>query len=71
VRTETVTGRLDVSAVLAGRGEAVLDFLVGARTAAMSSAVRACVLDHLRDIACPDDPGTVPHPLDITIARVP
>jgi SAM-dependent methyltransferase len=74
VRSETLVGHLDVSAALAdplGRGEAVLDFLVGARTAAMTSLGRARLLDHLRDIAFPDNPGTVPHPLDITIARVP
>ncbi len=71
VRSETLLGHLDVSAVLAGRGEAVLDFLVGAGTAAMPAAVRACVLDHLRDIAFPDNPGTVPHPLAVTIVRAP
>jgi SAM-dependent methyltransferase len=74
VRAETLVGHLDVSAALAdplGRGEAVLDFLVGARTAAMTATVRERVLDHLRDIALPDEPGVVPHPLDITILRVP
>ncbi|QJY46935.1 methyltransferase domain-containing protein [Pseudonocardia broussonetiae] len=70
VRTETLVGRLDVTDVLAdpcGRGEAVFDFLVGARTAAMTPAVRAAVLDHLRGI---EDDGHVPHPLDMVIARV-
>ncbi len=74
VRAETLVGHLDVSAVLAdprGRGEAVLDFLVGARSSAMTPAVRDAVLDHLRAIALTDEPATVPHPLDITIARVP
>lgn len=70
VRTETLVGRLDVTGVLAdpcGRGEAVFDFLVGARTAGMTPAVRAAVLDYLRDMA---DDGHVPHPLDMVIARV-
>ncbi len=74
VRSETLVGHLDISSVLAdplGRGEAVLDFLVGARTAALEPALRCRVLDHLRDIAFPDHPGVVPHPLDVTIARVP
>jgi len=54
-----------------GRGEAVLDFLVGARTAAMESEARARVLDYLRDISLPGRPGVLPHPLDLTIARIP
>jgi SAM-dependent methyltransferase len=73
VRGETLVGHLDVADVLAdplGRGEAVLDFLVGARSAAMDPDVREGVLDHLRDIALPGLPGLVPHPIDLTIARV-
>ena len=71
-RDETLVGRLDVTDLLAdpcGRGEAVFDFLVGARTSAMSPQVRGQVLDYLRDIAV--DGTHVPHPLDIMIARVP
>jgi SAM-dependent methyltransferase len=74
VREETLDAHLDVRAVLTsplGSGEAVLDFLVGARSAAMTSSVRAHVLDHLRDIALPGHPGTVPHPLSLTVVRVP
>ncbi len=74
VRAETLVGHLDVRDVLAdpaGRGEAVLDFLVGACTSGMASRVRDRILDHLRDITLPDRPGMVPHPLDLTIARVP
>ncbi|WP_300014921.1 class I SAM-dependent methyltransferase [Pseudonocardia sp.] len=70
VHAETLVGRLDVTEVLidpCGRGEAVFDFLVGARTAAMSAPVREHVLDYLRAIGGPE----VPHPLDIMIARVP
>lgn len=73
VRTETVVGHLDVRDVLAdplGRGAPVLDFLVGARTAAMDPAVRDAVLDHLRDIALPGPTGIVPHPIDLTITRM-
>lgn len=71
VRAETLVGRLDVTDVLddpLGRGEALFDFLVGARTALMPPPVRARVLAYLRDLAV----GTsVPHPLDVIIARVP
>ena len=73
VRAETLVGHLDVRDVLAeplGRGEAVFDFLVGARTAAMDPDVREAVLDHLRDIVVPGSSGLVPHPIDLTIARV-
>lgn len=72
VHVETLVGHLDVRDVLAdpgGRGEAVFDFLVGARTAAMTDEVRTRVLDYLRGIASEDT--HVPHPLDIMIARVP
>ena len=73
VRVETLVGLLDVRDVLTdptGRGEAVLDFLVGARTAAMDPDVRDAVLDHLRDIALPGLGGVVPHPLELVVARV-
>jgi SAM-dependent methyltransferase len=72
VRAETLVGHLDVRDVLAdplGRGEAVFDFLVGARTAAMDPEVREAVLDHLRDIVVPGSGGVVPHPIDLTVAR--
>lgn len=72
VHAETLVGHLDVTDVLAdprGRGEAVFDFLVGARTGAMTPEVRAAVLDYVRAIAL--DGTHVPHPLDIMIARVP
>lgn len=72
VRAETLVGHLDVADVLAdprGRGEAVFDFLVGARTEAMTEELRTSVLAYLDAMA--SDDGTVPHPLDILIARVP
>ncbi len=73
VRAETLVGRLDLQPVFDdphGRGEQVLDFLVGARTATMTPEVRSGVLDHLSAIAFAGG-HVVPHPLDITIARVP
>jgi SAM-dependent methyltransferase len=72
VRAETLVGHLDVRDVLAdplGRGEAVFDFLVGARTAAMDPDVREAVLDHLRDNVVPGRSGVVAHPLELTIVR--
>ncbi|WP_428343008.1 methyltransferase domain-containing protein [Mycobacterium sp.] len=74
VHAVTLVGHLDLRVALTeplGRGEAVLDFLVGARTAALGRAARAQLIDYLRDISLPGQPGVVPHPLDITIARVP
>lgn len=74
VQVETLVGCLDLRDALAdplGRGEAVLDFLVGARTSALGPAAREQLLDYLRDISLPGRPGLVPHPLDVTIARVP
>jgi SAM-dependent methyltransferase len=74
VRTERLTGRLDVRDVLAdplGRGAAVLDFLVGAGTDAMTPDVRRYVLSHLAELTEPEHPGSVPHPLDISVVRVP
>ena len=71
VRAEPLVGHLDVHDVLddpLGRGEAVLDFLVGGRTGATGADVREAVLDHLRDIVLPGQ--VVPHPIDLTIARV-
>lgn len=74
VSAETLDGRLDLGAALAdplGRGEAVLDFLVGARTAAMSGEAHVRLLEYVAGLALPGSPGVVPHPLDLTIARRP
>lgn len=74
VRSETLVARLDLRGVLIdphGAGEPVLDFLVGARTAAMTAEVREQVMAYLAEVALPGWPGVVPHPIDITIARVP
>ncbi|MCH9709746.1 MAG: methyltransferase domain-containing protein [Actinomycetia bacterium] len=74
VRSETIVGHLDVREAVAdplGRGQAILDFLVGARTSAMQPATRERLVDCLRDMFLPDRPGVVPHPVDITIARAP
>lgn len=74
VRTETIMGRLDVRDVLLdplGRGEAVLDFLIGARSRALAPVARERLLDYLRDVSLPGHPGMLPHPVDVTVARKP
>ncbi len=74
LRTETLVGHLDVRDALSdplGRGEAVLDFLVGARSRALDPRARERLLDYLRDISLPGRPGVLPHPVDVTITRVP
>jgi SAM-dependent methyltransferase len=73
-RTETLVGHLDVRDALTdslGRGEAVLDFLIGARSRALAPDARVRLLDYLRDISLPGRPGIVPHPVDILLTRVP
>ncbi|HZG90890.1 MAG TPA: hypothetical protein VEZ42_11820, partial [Pseudonocardia sp.] len=73
-RRETLVGRLDVRGVLAdplGRGRPTLDFLVGAATAGMSADARGHLLAHLAALTGPEHPGTVPHPLEISVVRVP
>jgi SAM-dependent methyltransferase len=74
VREERLVGRLDVRDVLAdpeGRCADVLDFLVGAGTAAMHPDVRRHLLAHLAELAEPGHTGSVPHPLDVVVARAP
>ncbi len=74
VRSETMMAELDLRGVLVdpfGVGELMLDFLVGARTAAMPAEVREQVMAYLAEVALPGRPGVVPHPIDIMIARVP
>ncbi|MBJ7339690.1 methyltransferase [Mycolicibacterium sp.] len=74
VRTETLVGHLDASDALTdplGRGEAVLDFLIGARSRALAPGARLKLVDYLRDISLPGRPGVLPHPVEVAIARVP
>lgn len=74
VRSETMMARLDLRGLLIdphGAGEPVLDFLVGARTSTMTAEVREQVMVYLAEVALPGRPGVVPHPIDITITRVP
>lgn len=74
VRAETLHGRLDAALVLSdpsGRGDAILDFLVGARTSHMTAEVRRETVDYLESITRPGEPDTLPHPLDLTLARLP
>ncbi len=72
-RTETLVGRLDARDALndpLGRGEAVLDFLIGARSRALRPDAREWLLDYLRDISLPGRPGVLPHPVDVLLTRV-
>ncbi|GAB7068189.1 hypothetical protein H7J06_17980 [Mycobacterium hodleri] len=74
VATETIVGRLDVRDALSdplGRGEDVLDFLIGARSRALTPSARERLLDYLRDVSLPGHPGVVPHPVDVIMARKP
>ncbi len=74
VRSETMVAGLDLRDVFidpCGAGEPVLDFLVGARPAAMTAEVREQLLAYLAEVELPDNPGVVPHPIEITIAQVP
>ncbi|WP_370332424.1 methyltransferase [Mycolicibacterium hippocampi] len=72
--TETIVGHLDAGEALGdpvGRGEAVLDFLIGARSRALDPESRQWLLDYLREISLPGRLGTLPHPVDVVITRVP
>lgn len=72
--TETIVGHLDVREALRdspGRGEAVLDFLIGARSRALEPESREWLLDYLREISLPGRPGVLPHPVDVVVTRVP
>lgn len=74
VSSETMVAALDLSDVLLNpdsADERVLDFLVGACTATMPAAVREQVIAYLTEVASPGSPGLVPHPIDITITRLP
>ncbi len=73
-RTETIVGHLDARDVLddpLGRGEAVLDFLIGARCRALAPDSLGVLLDYLREISLPGQPGVLPHPVDVLLTRVP
>ena len=72
IHTETLVGHLDARDALTdplGRGEAVLDFLIGARSRALDPSARARLLDYVREISLPGRPGMLPHPVDVTVAR--
>jgi SAM-dependent methyltransferase len=53
-----------------GVGEQVLDFLLQCRATDLPPTVRGLVDDYLADIALPDDPDAVPHPLQAFVATV-
>lgn len=72
--TETLVGHLDVRDALSdslGRGEAVLDFLIGARSRELRPDARELLLDYLRDISLSGCQGILPHPVDLLLVRVP
>lgn len=74
VETETISGHLDLRDGLSdplGRGEDVLDFLIGARSRSLTPPARERLLDYIRDISLPGRPGVVPHPVDVLVARKP
>jgi hypothetical protein len=74
LRSETMVAGLDLRSVFTdprGAGEPVLDFLVGASTAATTAEVHEHLVAYLAEMVPPGNPGMVPHPVDITIARVP
>jgi SAM-dependent methyltransferase len=73
-RTHTLVGDLDARAALTdplGDGEAVLDFLIGARSRALQPGARERLDDYLRDISLPGRPGVLPHPVDLIVTEVP
>jgi SAM-dependent methyltransferase len=72
--TVTLVGDLDARDALSdplGSGEAVLDFLIGARSRALAPDARERLLDYLREISRPGRPGVLPHPVDLLLTRVP
>lgn len=72
-KVEHLVAHLDVRDVLSdpcGAGEEVLDFLIGARSAALDSPARDLLLEYLHGISLPGRPGVVPHPLDIVLTQV-
>ena len=74
MQSKTMVAGLDLGDVHIdphGAGEALLDFLVGARIAAMTADVRQQVMAYLAEVELSDSPGVVAHPVDITIARAP
>lgn len=71
---ETIIGHLDARSVLRdplGDGESVLDFLIGARSRGLSADARRELLEYLRGISLPGQPGILPHPVDVLLTRVP
>jgi len=69
-----IDSRLDLSPLRedpAGIGEQVLDFLLQCRATDLPADVLALIHDYLADIALPDDPDAVPHPLQAFVATAP
>lgn len=72
--TETLVGHLDARDALSdphGSGEAVLDFIIGARSRSLAPEALVLLLDYLRHISLPGRPGVLPHPVEVLLTRVP
>lgn len=69
-----IDSRLDLTPLRddpSGVGEQVLDFLLQCRAADLPTGVLGLVRDYLADLALPDDPDAVPHPLQAFVATAP
>jgi SAM-dependent methyltransferase len=65
---------LDIGAMYAAPeriGELLFDFLAQVRTRELSAATRDAILDYLHEIADPDHPTRVPHPVTAVMLRAP
>ena len=65
---------LDVSSMYAdpgGTGEQLFDFLAQVRTRELSAATRDAILAYLGEIADPDHPTRLPHPVTAVMIRAP
>ncbi len=70
----TIDATLDISAIYAdphGIGEQLFDFLAQVRTRELSAATRDAILAYLGEIAAPDHPTRVPHPVTAVMIRAP
>jgi SAM-dependent methyltransferase len=70
--TATIDACLDIDAVYsdpAGAGEQLLDFLTQVRSCDLDATTRDAVLDYLRQIADPDHPTRLPHPVTAVLVR--
>lgn len=69
-----IDGKLEIGTVWSdpnGHGEQLLDFLAQVRTCDLGPAQREAVLDYLGELADPDHPTLVPHPVQAVLVRAP